>query len=156
MSPHVLSQNVWTSVILPMTPLRIICSVASCVGCDEIWMPICETSRFSRAAAASMRVSRTVVASGFCTYTCLPYDIAAIAMGACMWSGVDTLTESRLSASLCSSSRQSWYTRTFGNSFLTCSVRERSASATATRSNAGWLEKLRMSDSAMPEAPKLA
>ena len=79
-----------------------------------------------------------------------------MAIGACMWSGVETLTESRLSASLRSSSRQSWYTRTFGKSFLTCSVRERSASATATRSKAGWLEKLRMSEKAIPEAPKLA
>ena len=67
MSPHVLSQKVCTSRILPMTPLRIISSVASCVGCDEIWMPICETRRLLRASAASMRVSWTVVASGFCT-----------------------------------------------------------------------------------------
>ena len=41
--------------------------MASCVGCDEIWMPICVTSRFSRAAAASMRASWTVVVSGFWT-----------------------------------------------------------------------------------------
>ena len=66
-SPHVLLQKVCTSRTLPMTPFRINNSVANCVGCDEIWMPICDTRRFSRAAAASMRVSWTVVASGFCT-----------------------------------------------------------------------------------------
>ena len=67
MSPHVLLQKVWTSFTLPITPWRSISSVASCVGWEEIWIPICDTRRLSRAAAASMRVSCTVVASGFCT-----------------------------------------------------------------------------------------
>ena len=34
--------------------------------------------------------------------------MAHIAIGACMWSGVETLTESRFLASLSSISRQSW------------------------------------------------
>jgi len=33
---------------------------------------------------------------GFSTYTCLPSDIAAIAAGKCMWSGVEMVTASIL------------------------------------------------------------
>ena len=80
-APQLLSQKVWTSWIFPIAPARIIVSNARCDGADEIWMPICDTSRCARAYSASLRVSRIVAASGFCTYTCSPIRMAAIAIG---------------------------------------------------------------------------
>ena len=89
-------------------PLRTSASPYRWIRVDDTWIPICVVSFFRRAYSVSMRVSLIVLHSGFCTYTGLPRFIASIATRQCMWSGIETFTESMFACSLWSSSRQSW------------------------------------------------
>jgi len=50
------------------------------------------------AASRIIRASCTECVNGFWQKTCLPSAIAASAIGACMWSGVETLTASNVCA----------------------------------------------------------
>jgi hypothetical protein len=62
----------------------------------------------SRAISCNRRASQTVCVSGFWTKQAFPIFIAIAAAGACVWSGVETVTASILSPSLSSNSRKSW------------------------------------------------
>jgi hypothetical protein len=57
-------------------------------------LPIWVTTLYFRPASVSARASEMVRVSGFCTYTCLPSCMAAIAITAWVWSGVATITPS--------------------------------------------------------------
>src|SRR2546421_9433458 len=77
-------------------------------------------------------------------------------MGACMWSGVETFTESILFCSLSSNRRQSSYTVTSGNRFFSSPELLESTSATATSLTNLLPVSADRSDPAMPAVPKLA
>ena len=76
-------------------------------------MPICVTTLYFRAASVRARASLTVRVRGFCTYTCFPSCIAAIAITACVWSGVATSTAS-MSFCFSSITRQSLWRAALG------------------------------------------
>ena len=62
------------------------------------WLPMTVNTPFRFANPASTRASQIVLHIGFCTMTCLPRRMASMAIGKCMWSGVETVTTSILSA----------------------------------------------------------
>jgi hypothetical protein len=58
------------------------------------WFPICVASFFSRAISPMRRASCNVWVIGFWQKQCLPSFIAITPAGACVWSGVLTVTAS--------------------------------------------------------------
>ncbi len=63
------------------------------------WLPIWVTSFFSAARVRISRASSIDQVSGFWVKQCLPIRIAMTLAGACVWSGVLTVTASTLSPS---------------------------------------------------------
>ena len=74
---------------------------------------ICVATPFSFAVFASNRASTMVCVIGLAQYTCLPSFMAAIAITACVWSGVPIITAS-MSLSFSSMTRKSRYRVAFG------------------------------------------
>ena len=58
------------------------------------WLPICVATFFFFASSRIMRASWTDHVNGFWVKQCLPRLIAKVEAGACVWSGVLTVTAS--------------------------------------------------------------
>ena len=96
-----------TALIFPITPPWISFTPVRYVSWLWIWFPICVITFEISACRRICRTSHTVCASGFWQYTCLRIFIAAIATGACQWSGVEIVTASNWPLNFANISRQS-------------------------------------------------